>query len=207
MQSLYQWGMEHMLKQRQESDLNHLAYRQIKLTRLLKQLDTVKKKIRAELFQEADEHFAEKHWLLPMTTWLVPWEFFERTGMSREDFVKTRFPQWNVESSREDPEGIVYVLKKKKEYMPWSYSDDEYEISRSVAEITPEIDWESMEKVEPEFFAMFAKPVQTYELDVAAFNQYMNKHPEFSGASFLTRYSTHKMPTLRVLSKVVKKDE
>ena len=207
MQSLYQWGMAHMSNQQLESNLDHLAYKQYRLTALLKKLDALKKQLRAELFQEADEHHKERHWNLPMTSWLVPHEFFERTGMSREDFEKTRFPMWNITSRKETYEGFVYVLQKKPQYMPWSYGSDEFEISRSVAEITPEIDWESMKAADPEFFEMFAVPVQTYELDVEKFNDYMNKHPEFSGASFLTIHSIHKNPTLRVLSKAKKKDE
>ena len=196
-----------MLNQLQESELDKLAYKQFKLSRLLKKLDTVKKQIRAELFQEADEHFEKEHWHLPMTSWLVEWDFFEKSGLTPDEFVKTRFPQWDVQSSKKTDEGIVYVLRKKKQYMPWSYENSEYEISRSVAELTPEVDWETMEKVEPEFFKMFAKPVETYELDVDTFNKYMNKHPEFSGASFLMKYSVHKNPTLRVLAKQKKQDE
>ena len=138
---------------KEKTELDRLAYKQYKLSRLLKKLDVVKKQIRAELFQEADEHFEKEHWHLPMTSWLVEWDFFEKSG------------------------------------------------------ITPEVDWETMEKVEPEFFKMFAKPVQTYELDAEAFNKYMNKHPEFPGAQFLMKYSMHKSPTLRVLAKQKKKDE
>lgn len=188
-------------------DLDRLAYKQYKLSKLLKKLDVVKKQIRAELFLEADEHFEKEHWHLPMTSWLVENEFFEKSGITREEFVKTRFPQWDIQSTKEDQEGVVYVLRKKKQYMPWSYENGDFEISRSVAELTPEIDWETMEKVEPEFFNMFAKPVKAYELDVDAFNKYMNKHPEFSGASFLMKYSVHKNPTLRVLAKQKKNDE
>lgn len=194
-----------MLKEK--TRLDYLAYKQYKLAQLIKKLDLVKKQIRAELFQEADEHFAIEHWHLPMTSWLVEWDFFEKTGITPEEFIKTRFPQWNVTSTREDTEGIVYVLQKKKEYMPWSYENGEYVVSRSVAEITPEIDWDSMHKADPELFEMFSKPVQDYELDVDAFNSYMNKHPEFSGASFLMKYSVHKNPTLRVLAKQKKRDE
>jgi len=189
-----------------QTGLDRLAYKQYKLAQLLKKLDGVKKQIRAELFLEADEHFAKEHWHLPMTSWLVPWDFFEKSGLTPEEFVKTRFPQWDVESTKKNDEGIVYVLRKKKQFMPWSYENGEYEISRSVAELTPEVDWETMRKVEPNFFERFAKPVQTYELDVDAFNKYMNKHPEFSGASFLMKYSKHKVPTLRVLSKLKKKE-
>lgn len=187
-------------------NLDKLAYKQTRLTKLLKKLDAVKKEIRAELFQEADDHFEKEHWLLPMTSWLISYEFFEKTGMSKEDFAKTRFPQWDVTAIQEKNEGIVFVLRKKKNFMPWSYSSGEYEISRSVAEITPEVDWEAMEKADPELFNMFAKEVKTYELDADAFNSYANTHPEFPAQAFLVRYSKHKVPTLRVLSKQ-KKDE
>lgn len=185
------------------TDLSFLAYRQHRLSKLLKALDEMKKKVRAEFFQEANEFYQKEHWHLPTTTWLVPWDFFDKTGMSREEFVKTRFPSWNVISSKEDDEGVVYVLRKKAQFMPWSYQSDELEITRSVSEMTPEVDWDSMKKVEPELFEKFAKEVMSYELDADAFNEYQNQNPQFSGMDFLTRYTKHKAPTLRVLSKVV----
>ena len=185
-------------------NLDQLAYKQYRLTKLLKTLEDLKKKIRSEFFTEADLHYEQQHYLLPVTTVFVPWEFFEKTDISREEFVKTRFPSWNVTHANEQDDGIIYSLKKKKEFMPWSYQSDEFELTRSVAELTPDIDWESMKKVDPEFFNKFHKEIVSYELDADAFNKEIQDNPQFPAVDFLMRYTVHKNPTLRVLSKVIK---
>lgn len=185
------------------SNIDLLAHRQMKISRLTKKLDEWKKQVRDQLFEIADSSYGEQNYLLPTITMSVPLVFFERTGLSNEGFLATRFPAWELLHSEDEDDHRVFVLKKLPAYAPYSVAGDEYEISRSVSEMTPEVDWETMKAEDPNLFMLLAKPVESYELDVNVF-QDLSKNPEFDAQGFLARHSIHRKPTLRVLAKEVK---
>lgn len=189
------------------TDLDFLALRQSRISKLLKKIEALKKQVRLEFFEAADGSFEEQIHLLPMTSISVPQKFFEATGMSHADFLGTRYPSWSQTAISEEDGNVIFVLRRKRDYMPFTHVTDDLELARSVSETTPEIDWDSMEKVEPDLFKAFAEPVTTYTLNTESFNRLVSEDKTFDAQAFLARYTIHKAPTLRVLTKVIKKDE
>lgn len=188
-------------------DIDAIIKRQARITRLLKYLDEKKREVREGFFEIADSNIEE--YQRPTTTIALPKDFFEKSGLTQEKFLQTRFPSWELDAEQSDDEEIVFILKKRKQYIPWNTTtaDASYEISRSISETTPEIDWSSMMKVDGDLFKQFHKIVPRYELDTEAFQHYMAENPQFDAQGFLARHTIHKNPTLRVLQKEVKTDE
>lgn len=186
------------------TDLNYIAYKQQRISKLLKKLETLKKQLRADFFGYADTHYQDHSHLLPMTSIMVPQKFFEITGMTHSDFLATRYPSWSNVSKTQKDDNIIFVLRKRQDYMPFSHTAEDVELARSVSEITPEIDWESMKAVDPELFKAFAEEVTSYKLNTETFHKFIENEKEFDAQGFLSRYTIHKPPTLRVLTKVVK---
>lgn len=189
------------------NDLEFLALRQSRISRMLKALEARKKELRDQFFKFADEFVKDNTHLLPTISIRVPLNFFKVTGMTHDEFIKTRYPHWSVTAISESDDNMIFVLRKRPEFMPYSSVAGEFEISRSVSELTPKVDWETMEQADPDLFTAFAKPIQTYELDTEAFQRFMAENPGFDAQGFLARHSIHKEPTLRVLTKAVKPDE
>lgn len=186
-------------------EIEHLARRQMRLAKLSKKLDERKKALREKFFSIANEEVPD--YMLPTTSVRVPKAFFEKTGYTHNYFLETRFPSWTLQAMTEsEDEHIVFVLRKRKEYVGYGQSENGVNISRSVSEMTPEIDWDSMKKADPELFELFSTPVITYELNTEVFQQQMAGNPSFDAQGFLARHSKHRIPTLRVLAKEIKDD-
>lgn len=178
--------------------LEFLAQRQMRISKLLKRLDERKKKLREEFFEMADNQIPDH--MLARTSVRVPKDFFVKTGLQQQEFLKSRFPSWNWIGAKDYDDDVVFILVKKPEYVSY-VGGEALQISRSVSEMTPEIDWTTMEKADPELFKEFAKPVKTYELNTEAFQKKMASEPGWDAQGFLARHSKHKPPTLRVLAK------
>lgn len=180
-------------------NLSKLAYKQARIAQLLKRLEDAKKELRQELFEVADDSYEGKDYLVPVTSIYVPIEFFEKTGMSYEDFVATRYPAWELVSKSGDFDIKVLILRKKTEYMPWEYEDDEVSVARSISEATPDIDWDSMQLVDPDLFDRLAIPVTKYELNESVLQGAINE--DKSIVTRLRLYTVSKKPVQRVLAK------
>ena len=186
--------------------LEQTAQEYYEVDREIKELEARKKRLRDVIFEQADESYNDKDYLLPTTSVVVPKEFLEQAGLTAGDFLDTRFPAWNLMSTTEQGDSLVFVLRKKREYMPFVYegvlNDDEvgYGITRTPSEATPSIDWDLLKKLRPEMFDALAEPVISYELREAKLNELHSIDPE-GVISMLRLFTVHKKPTLRVLSK------
>jgi hypothetical protein len=179
-------------------ELNRIAHRQARISKLMKKLEESKKALRATLFQYADKSYDGKEYLLPQTSIIVEERFFKMTGMTHEEFAKSRFPTWDVVYISPSFDVVTFVFKKKREYMPFGWEDEETKISRSVSEYTPEIDWYSLSALEPELFRTIGKEVTSYELDEEKLAEIVASDP--SVKERLMIHTKHKEPTIRVLA-------
>jgi hypothetical protein len=164
----------------------------------IKRLETQKDEKRKEFFAAANESYVDKEYLLPTTTLSVPLGIF--IYIVETEFLKTRFPSWEVIAQEDKPFQRDYVLRKRPEYMPFSYQDEDVSISRSPSEGTPVVDWDHLKEYAPNIFEKLAKPVLSYELNEEALGELFNESPTI--ATVVTKYFTvHKAPVLRVLAK------
>lgn len=184
--------------------MTNLAYKQYRLSKLLKRLDSVKKEIRSEFFTQADQDTPDH--VLPKTVVRVPKKFFDAAQMDYLKFLYTRYPSWDLLETKEEEDAVLFLLRKNQSYFPYSLQADGYEISRSVSEMTPEVDWATMRQESEDLFQKLAKPVTKYELDVEKFQELM-KDPTFDAQGFLARHTIHKAPVLKVLARELKEDE
>jgi hypothetical protein len=149
------------------SELDGLMERLARLNRLEKSIEEKKKEARAELFIVAEIDYEDKRHLLPTTTVTVPKKFWEKTGMTEQDFLDSRFPTWEIEHAEYDDVAgeTTLILRKKPLFMPFSAEGDEYRLSKTTTEPTPDVDWETLSAERPDLFKKLAKPVTTFELD------------------------------------------
>lgn len=150
------------------SDLYHVTTQE-------KELKARKEELRDELFGVANREQPEH--LLPTATIEVPFEFFNTTGMTYDDFLKSRFPTWDLQDYEVKDNSVVFILRKGKSYMPWKYEDDYYKLSKSPVEPTPEIDWDTLEIERPDLFGRLAKEKITYEVNEEEFNKLLQEDP------------------------------
>jgi hypothetical protein len=162
-----------------------------------KQLKSEKEKLRQELFSYADSEQSE--FLLPTTTIEVPRTFWYATKLSPQEFLASRFPTWDLISHENDPTRFVdiLVLRKKKEFMPWKYEDEDYSLSKTPIEPTPEIDWDTLEQERPELSKRLKQAKVIYEINEEELNNVLQEDPTVY--EVLRRHSTFtKTPSQRV---------
>lgn len=150
------------------SDLYHVTAQE-------KELKVRKEELREELFKIADNEQPEH--LLPVSTIEVPFEFFDKTGMTYEAFLQSRFPTWDLQDYQVTETGVVFILRKGASYMPWKHEDEFYKVSKSPVEPTPELDWDTLATELPDLFGRIAKEKITYEVDEAEFNKALQEDP------------------------------
>lgn len=157
--------------------------------------------LREELFRLLEYEFQGRDHILPIKTVEVPETFWEATGMSKSEFVQTRFPGWNVEHVEKNiiTKQTVFVLKRDPRYLPGvvELEDDPLiKVSKEVAEYTPEIDWTTLQQERPDLFEKLAKPKVVLELDDDALEKIANTEPE--ELATLERHMIVKEPSLKV---------
>lgn len=156
-----------------------------------KKLKADKENLRTELFKFATQDYDDKSYLLPTTTISVPLEFWERTGLTETEFLSSRFPTWDVEEAEYDDLAMrtTFILRKNPFYMPFKFEDDEFKLSKTTTEPTPDIDWITLAAERPDLFDSLAKPVMTYELDGEELERMIAEDPEI--ISVLTRHTRY----------------
>lgn len=184
------------------TELNEVVKELKSLNDLEKEIKAKKDNLRAELFDYGVQDYDGKEWLLPTTTITVPKTFWLTSIMTPKDFIESRFPTWDLLSVEEDPAMFItiFVLRKKPLYMPYKYEDDNYKLSKSVTEPTPEIDWETLTAERPDLFDKLAKPVIHWELDGEVLEEMLKEDDELR--SILTRHTKYnREPQQRVAIK------
>ena len=169
------------------------------------------KELRDEFFRLHDDGVKGQSYRLPVKTIEVPDEFFETTQMSKEDFVATRFPNWEVEHIEKNTalNKTVFVLKQNYHYVPGVVDiedgDKILRVSKEVSEYTPEMDWDTLKQERPDLFERLAQPVTSYEIDEENFAKLIDESPE--ELATIQRHMRVKPPTLRATARRIKKDE
>jgi hypothetical protein len=176
------------------------------------QEDKLLKQTRGEdkekFFELLEDKLRGKDHLLPVRTIEVPEEFFTRTGMSKEDFVQTRFPGWNIEHCEKNTVTgqTVFVFKRDPRYVPdvveLEDGDHLIRVQKEIAEYTPEIDWETLKLEDLDLHNRLAKPVTTYEVDGDELEAIMRESPE--ELAVLQRHMSVKEPARKVVARRVK---
>lgn len=174
--------------------------------------------LRSEFFRLHDEQFKGKGYLLPVKTIEVPDEFWHSTQMSKEDFVSSRFPGWDVEHCEYNTAlgKTVFVLKRNPQYIPGMVELPEEDlpgeegdylirVSKEISEYTPEIDWETLRQERPDIWDKIAQPITSYEIDEEGFEKLVEETPE--ELATIQRHMKVRKPVLRATAKRVKANE
>jgi hypothetical protein len=150
------------------------------MTKFEKEFKKQKEELRAELFAYAASDYEGKEYLLPITTVTVPKTFWYTTDMDPQEFLASRFPTWDLQYSEEDPitYETTFILRKKPEYMPFSYEDDNLKLSKSSTEPTPEVDWETLKQEREDLFEQIVQETVVYELNGDRLQELINEDKE-----------------------------
>jgi len=168
-------------------------------------------RLREEFFRLHDEGFKGQTYRLPVKTIEVPDAFFEITDMGIDEFVESRFPNWNVEHIEKNTalNKTVIVLKQDYRYVPGVVDvqdgDKTIRVSKEVSEYTPEIDWTTLKEERPDLFERIAQPITSYEIDEVGFSKLIDESPE--ELATLQRHMRVKPPTIRATARRIKTDE
>lgn len=174
--------------------------------------------LRSEFFRLHDEQFKGKDYLLPVKTIEVPDEFWHTTEMSKEDFVSSRFPGWNVEHCeyntalsrtvfvlKRDPQYIPGMVELPQERLPGDEEDYLIRVSKEISEYTPEIDWHTLKQERPDIWEKIAQPITSYEIDEEGFEKLVEESPE--ELATIQRHMKVRKPVLKATAKRVKSDD
>lgn len=167
--------------------------------------------LKSEFFRLLDLGYKGRANILPVKTIEVPDEFWIKTGMSKEEFVETRFPGWKVEHVEKNisKDQTVFVLKQDATYLPAvveveSVDGQKIKVAKEVAEYTPNIDWDTLNAERPDLFEKLAHFKTVVELDDAALERIALETPE--ELATLERHMIVKKPALKVTSRRMKDD-
>lgn len=155
----------------------------------------VTKELRDEFFRLHDEEFKGKDHLLPVRTIEVPDVFFAATGMSKEDFIESRFPGWNVEHVEYNTalKKSVFILKRDKRFIPGVVEVDDGDkllrVSKEVSEYTPEFDWDTLKAERPDLFEKITTERVVQDLDGEKLQEALADDPEIH--SILMRHTKY----------------
>lgn len=128
--------------------------------------------------------------------------------MSKEEFVRTRFPGWNVEHCEKNVSTgkTVFVLKQDPQFIPGvvdvNTDDGLVRVSKEVAEYTPQMDWETLAAERPDLFDKLSKTRVVLDLDEDALEKLAAENPE--ELATLQRHMIVKEPALKVQPRKVK---
>jgi len=193
--------------------LKHLGREIDRLSKLEKEIKIHREVVRDEFSRLVQDEVKDKEYLQPVKSIEIPDEFFHSTGLSKEEFVASRFPGWNVEHLEKDiaKNTTSFVLRRDPNYIPYSIVVDEDEeselrVSKSIAEYNPEIDWDAMMASDPDLFEKIAWPKKIeYEMNEEEFKKLIEEEPEILAE--IQRYLTVHKPAIKFSARRVKKDD
>lgn len=162
-----------------------------------KKVKATKEKLRKELLDLIIDEFEEKDFLRPVVSDSIPHSFFEKTGISHTEFIKTRYPGWELLKTINEESSVTFVLQKLPEYVGKVIDLGGAQLSKLVVEYTPEIDWDSLNKEFPELAERISKTIETIAIDEDALAEEVEQNPEIF--SILRRHTRTKPPSVRIL--------
>lgn len=178
------------------------------LMRVRQEIKTLQKEedtLRSVVVEDAIEEWEDRQDLLPTTTISIPDEFWDKTGfVSVFDFVESRFPTWDLIDSHEDHGALttILILRKRPEFMPFLFEDDDVKLSKVAVEATPEIDEETLKAERPDLYNKIFTPVTVMQLNEEELQKAIEEDPEVP--SILMRHQfTKRAPQQRISAKEV----
>jgi hypothetical protein len=195
---------------KREERLEHLAKNIYSMKGTIKEVESNLKEQREKFFELLEDNLASQEHLLPVQTIEIPQEFFERTGMSEQDFVASRFPGWQVEHVEKNiSTGMhTFILKKDKRYIPsvveTTYGDGKIRVSKEIMEYEPEIDWDTLAAEDPELYEQicYEEEVVVQQLDEQTFEQLIEESPEV--LEKIRRHLKVRTPALKATARTIK---
>ncbi len=190
-----------------EERLRYLADEIASTTKEIKELEGQKNSNKQEFFDLVEDEFRGRDYLLPIRTVDVPDVFFDKTDMGYEEFCDTRFPGWDIEHIEKNiaEHKTTFVMKKSPKLMGQAVTTDTVVVTKSVVEYGPEIDWETLKKERPDLWDAISKDVTHQIVDEERFTEALTEEPEL--LSILERHMKVREPSVKILSKVVKKND
>lgn len=192
-------------KMTREERLHQIAQDLYDISRENKQAEKDREVLKSEFFRLIDKGLTGRSNLMPVKTIEVPDSFWIATGMSKEEFVQTRFPGWKVEHIEKNISlnNTVIVLKKNASYIPAvvevEHPEGKIKVAKEVAEYTPQIDWKTLNAERPDLFEKLANFKTVVELNDEALERIAMESPE--ELATLERHMVVKEPSLRVSSR------
>jgi len=195
---------------KREEKLRQVAYKFYKAAQEEKRVKAEREELRSDLFRLLDYDFKGKDHLLPVRTFEVPEQFFRDTGLSYDEFVKTRSPGWKVEHVEKNvtTDLTTFVLKKDPNYVNRIIEVDadegKIQVSKEISEYPPEIDWETLVVERPDLYEKLAKEVVVIQLNDEELEKLFEEQPE--ELAVLQRHMVVKQPVIRIVPRKVKDD-
>jgi hypothetical protein len=195
---------------KRDERLEHLAKNIYSMKGTIKEIERSLKEEREKFFELLEDNLASQEHLLPVQTIEIPQEFFERTGMSEQDFVASRFPGWQVEHVEKNiSTGMhTFILKKDKRYIPsvveTTYGAGKIRVSKEIMEYEPEIDWDTLAAEDPELYEQicYEEEVVVQQLDEQTFEQLIEESPEV--LEKIRRHLKVRTPALKATARTIK---
>jgi len=192
-----------------EERLKWLAERLYEEQQSEKEHKTNREGFKKEFMRLIEDGFDGRDHILPVKTIEVPADFWKKTGMTKAEFIESRFPGWDVEHVEKDisTSNTVFVLKRNPHYLSGTIEvetdDGILKVSKEVAEYTPEMDWNTLREERPDLYKRLANPVITLELDEEMLEYIASEEPE--ELAVLQRHMKVKEPSLKVQPRMTKR--
>lgn len=193
---------------KREERLQYLAKQLYSHSQTEKELKKSREELREEFFRLLDDGLSGREHVLPVKTIEVPDAFWATTGMTKEQFVDSRFPGWKIEHCEKNitTNQTVFVLKRDPSYVPGmvdaTFGDTHIRVSKEIAEYTPEIDWTTLQAERPDLFEKLAKTKVVLELDDDELERLAVENPE--ELATLQRHMKVREPSIKVQPRKLK---
>lgn len=188
----------------------------IRVDREIKAAEKRKATYRGALFDHATEVASKRVLARKVITLEKGW--LGKVGISLDDFLTTRYPQWNlveIEAEEQDDGTTLlhYLLEENPVYQSFEIvteieEDDKIEkvkTGRSIQQNDPTFDFDTLKRDMPEVFDRIMVPVISYELDEVAVIKVLEEDPSLH-AKLQLHMSFPKPITKLSPSRVVKED-
>lgn len=127
---------------------------------------------------------------------VLPEGWFDRCGLTEEAFLESRFPTWELTRRQERDGEIIFTLQKNPDYLPWGTTHGELRLAREIQEYNPAIDWDTLERDDPDLFEALARPKVVYELDDEVTDAVLRERPE--ALEILSRHLVSRPPARKL---------
>ena len=197
-----------------EERLEYLARIYYELNERKRDYEKTLKEYRSEIFKLFSYEFSGTDYILPVRTIEVPFSFWESTKMTKEEFVLSRFPGWILEHIERNiaTKVDIFILKRDPDFIGTSITTDSMliggvpiRIAKEINEMTPVVDWVTLERERPDLFDILATPKVSYEMNEQKLEELMLEGSDV--LSVLARHLKVSAPQQRITARKIKNEE